>query len=820
MKFADIILPIYSPKLYTYEIPNEIKDKITLGQRVIVEVRKKLYTGIIEKIHNIKPEFEIKPIKDVLDDEPFIEELHLKFWHWIANYYMCTIGEVYTAALPPSLRLESKQNIKLVNENIQGIILTKIEEEIVNLLKKKEKEISISSLSKKFGQKPTLQALKNLVVKRLIISSQEVINPYKPKLEKFIRLNPQINTQEKFEQVIKNLSRAKKQLEIILSYISLSKLNFTSKNIQEVKYQEILKKINSPSALKTLISKGIFEVYEKKVLRLEDKKISRTINPLTQEQKNALNQIKSLFKQKNVVLLYGITSSGKTEIYIHLIQEQIEQGKQVLYLLPEIAITSQILLRLQSVFGNQVGFYHSRLSDNERVEVWQRLNNWISDKKPYKVIIGVRSAIFLPFKNLGLIIIDEEHENTYKQYDPAPRYNARDAAIKLAQMFDAKVLLGTATPSIESYNNALKGKYGLVELTTRYTQVELPQIILANIREAKKKKKMHGIFHTITLENIKKSLELGKQVILFRNRRGFAPYLECQDCGWIPKCKNCDVSLTYHKDSEKLVCHYCGYTIDVAKRCKKCGSFRLQFISFGTERVEEDLKVFFPNAEIKRLDLDSTRKKFSHSNILELFEQKKIHILVGTQMVTKGLDFDNVNLVAILNADSLVNFPNFRSIERAFQLMVQVSGRAGRKDSRGLVIIQTSNPKHPIFNYVIENDYKGMYQWLIKERETFSYPPFTRIIKIIIKHKNSTLVDDFALMLATELRKFLAHRVLGPQYPPVKKIQNWYIKEIMIKLELSMRLSAIKQKIVEITNQLKQKDKFYKLHVYYDVDPL
>ncbi len=817
MRFAEIILPIATPKVYTYSIPQHLSGKIKTGQRVIVYVKSKLYTGIVLSVHDKEPEYETKPIEDILDNEPFITKDHLKFWQWVADYYMCTIGEVYTAALPPSLRLEGMQKLYLTTSNIEGIILTAEEEKIFNILKKQS--YTISELAKKTGNKNILHLVKSLVEKGLIRSTQEIINPYKPRTEKFIRLSPDLDTQEKLDKAIQSLGRAKKQLELLLAYITLARFTFASEP-KEVKYKDLLDKVNSPSALKALVDKGLLQVYEKPVLRISSIQVSRQINPLTPAQKKALEEIKEHFREKNVVLLHGVTSSGKTEIYIHLIKDQIDQGKQVLYLLPEIAITSQIVLRLQAVFGDQVGFFHSRLNDNERAEVWQRLSRRLAGKPPYKIIIGVRSATFLPFNNLGLVIVDEEHENTYKQFDPAPRYNARDAAIMLASITGAKVLLGTATPSLESYYNALNGKYGLVELMQRFADVQLPQIVLADTRAAQKKKQMHGIFHPLLLKKIDESLTQGKQIILFRNRRGFAPYLECQDCGWIPKCKHCDVSLTYHKDANKLVCHYCGYTIEAPRSCQKCGSFRLQLRSFGTERVEDELKIYFPEAHIQRLDLDTTRGKYAHSQIIDRFQKKEIDILVGTQMVTKGLDFENVNLVGILNADSLVNYPDFRAIERAYQLMVQVSGRAGRRNAQGLVIIQTAHPDHPVFHYVIENDYQGMFRWLLGERKAFFYPPFSRIIKIIIRHKDEALVDNFANLLAASLRKFLGHRVLGPQYPPVKKVQNWYRKELLIKLEPTSRLSRIKKKITEITNEVRKVENFYKLHVIFDVDPM
>ena len=818
MRYALVILPIASQKLYTYTIPEEFDDKIKSGQRVIVQVRNRFYTGLVAGFSAEKPEYQLKPIVDILDQEPILPEIYLKLWTWIADYYMSTIGEVYTAALPPSLRLESENLIYPIDSDLKNILLSDIEKQIYTLISKKP--YTISQLQKKLQLKNTLKYVKSLVDKGLARIDRVIENPFKPKTQKFIALAPQINSQQQLEQVLDKIARAKKQTQLLIAYLAEAKPDFKSPH-KLVSKSLLLSRVNSPTALQALINRNIFVQVEKQVLRLKGSFDElKAINPLTDDQKKAFDQINNFFKTKNTVLLHGVTASGKTEIYIHLIKQFVEQGKQVLYLLPEIAITTQIVYRLQAVFGDKVGIYHSKLSSNERAEVWQRLSGQMPDYEPYQIIIGVRSAVFLPFKNLGLIIVDEEHENTYKQFDPAPRYNARDVAIKLANLLNAKVLLGTATPSIETYWNALHKKYGLVKLTKRFGDIKLPQIVLADTRQAQKQHKLYGIFHHKLLEEIKKSLEQKQQVILFRNRRGFAPYLECQDCGWIPKCKYCDVSLTYHKETNKLVCHYCGYTIEAPRRCENCGSFKLRLKSFGTERVEEELKVFFPQARIERLDLDSTRRKNSHSAIIERFENQQIDILVGTQMVTKGLDFENVRLVGILNADSLLNYPDFRSFERSFQLMVQVSGRAGRKNARGLVIIQTGHPEHPVFHYVIENDYENFFNWQIKERKNFDYPPFSRLIKITVKDKSEALVDTFSTLLADNLRKYLQHRVLGPEYPVVKRVQNWFRKEILIKLEPKISLSKTKKLIRQVTDTLKQQQDYYKIRVIYDVDPM
>ncbi len=818
MRYALIILPIASPKLYTYSVPEDLENSIRPGQRVVVEVRKKLYTGIVAELTGEKPDYDVKPVREILDPQPLISATYLKLWRWTADYYMCTPGEVFNAAVPPSLRLEGEQTVFPQVTDINGILLSEAEKQIFKLVSKKP--YTINQIEKKLGLPGALRYVKNLVEKGIVRIDQVVDNPFAPKTAKFIRLNPEYNSQEKIDKLFERLKRAKKQTDLLLTYITLAKPDFKSQP-SDIPREKLLEKVNSPSGLKALIDSGIFEQIDKPVLRFAANFDElRRINPLTPPQQQAFDSINRQFGEKDVVLLYGVTSSGKTEIYIHLIRQFIEQGKQVLYLLPEIAITTQIIYRLQAVFGDKVGIYHSKLSDNERAEVWQRVADNYQDFEPYQIVIGVRSAVFLPFKNLGLIIVDEEHENTYKQFDPAPRYNARDLAIVLARMTGAKVLLGTATPSIESFYNAQTGKYGYTELKVRYENIRLPQIILADTRQAAQKRKMHGIFHETLLQHIDKTLKQGHQVILFRNRRGFAPYLECQDCGWIPKCKHCDVSLTYHKETNKLVCHYCGYTIEAPRRCEKCGSFKIRLKSFGTERVEDELQVFFPNAKIERLDLDTTRAKNAHTRIIESFQNGEIDILVGTQMVTKGLDFENVRLVGVLNADSLINYPDFRSYERAFQLMVQVSGRAGRKGEQGMVIIQTAHPEHPVFRYVIENNYEDFYQWQLQERRDFAYPPFTRLIKITVKDQDQALVETFTDLLAAKLRGFLHHRVLGPEYPVVKRVQNRFRKEILIKLEPQVSLSKVKKLIIDTTDNLRQRDKFYKLHVIFDVDPM
>ena len=811
MLYVKVILPILSSKTYTYAVPKELENSVGIGKRVVVQVRNRIYSGVIDQISSQKPDFEVKEILDVLDSEPIIGQKHLEIWKWVADYYMCSLGEVLIAALPPSMRLESKQMIYLNQIDLRGVLLDNIETKIVKTLK--QRTSSLDELRKKIDVKDLIKYVNSLVDKGIVRLERDLTQKYKPKTEKFVGLAQELKSAEAIEAVMKQLSRSPKQNQMLFELIAMLKGNYNA----VVSKQNLLAKVDSISAYKALVSKGYLTEQERIVDRLGTELAEiKGKNALTQSQQKALEEILELFSTKRVVLLHGVTGSGKTEVYIHLITKILSNNQQVLYLLPEIALTSQILSRLRFVFGDNVGLYHSKLSANERYEVWQKVL-----KGQYKIIVGVRSAVFLPFSSLGLIIVDEEHENTYKQFEPAPRYNARDVAIMLSQKINAKVLLGTATPSMETYFNAQTGKYGLVELTERYEGIEMPQIEILDMRQARSEKRLHGPYHEKLLKEIKNALDRGKQVILFRNRRGFAPYLECQACGWIPKCKYCDVSLTYHKETNKLVCHYCGYSVDIPRKCPNCGSYKLRFKSYGTERIEEDLEIFFPNANIARLDLDTTRGKHAHEKIIKAFQKGEINILVGTQMVTKGLDFENVYLVGIVDADSLLNFPDFRAHERSFQLMVQVSGRAGRKHDRGLVIIQTKEPAHPIFEFVKNNDYKGFYLWQLEQREKFNYPPFVRLIKIIVKHKQLKLVEDFSDILAIKLRQKLGNRVLGPEYPIVRRVKNWYKKEIVIKIEKKLSLTKVKAFIRNCVEDTKRSKGIYSsVYVLFDVDPM
>ncbi|HEY4785901.1 MAG TPA: primosomal protein N', partial [Bacteroidales bacterium] len=696
--------------------------------------------------------------------------------------------------------------------------LTDAEETILNLVSDKN-SISVHEIAKTYKKRDLLKVIKNLVDAGALYVEESLWDRHKTKTETYVELAPHLYHEAELKPVFDSLVKAPKQLQLLVKFVQLSGI-FTSKPV-EVSRKSMLADVPSGSeALKTLEKKGIFRSYEKEISGQPTAEHQDSeLKPLSQGQTNAINRIKTSFETKQVVLLHGYTASGKTELYIHLIEEQLKAGKQVLYLLPEIALTTQIINRLKGAFGEKVGIYHSKFSDSDRVRVWKGL---IDEKmqKRYQVILGVRSSVFLPFDNLGLVIVDEEHENTYKQFDPAPRYNARDAAIVLAQMHDAKVLLGTATPSIESYYNTEQSKYGLVELFERFNNVELPEILIVNTEEARAKKQMRSHFHPGLLELMKDALDLGEQVILFQNRRGYSPYFQCSVCQTIPKCKHCDVSLTYHKNIGQLVCHYCGYSTSKISTCEACGSNSLTMHGFGTEKIEDELALFFPGRRIARMDLDSTRSRKAYEELISDFENHELDILVGTQMVTKGLDFDNVSLVGVLDADHLLNFPDFRAFERSFQLMSQVSGRAGRKNKRGKVIIQTSDPRNYIIGDVINNDFIHAYKTQLDERQHYGYPPFTKLIQLTLKHKNQMLLDNASDYLAQNLRKTFGTRVFGPEYPIISRINNWYQKNILLKIERQSSLVKAKELILKDIRQLSENTDFHSVVVQPDVDPM
>lgn len=819
--FVDVILPLPLRQLFTYAVPVDLINQVEIGKRVIVQFgARKIYTAIVFSIHQNAPkEYKTKDIVEVLDDKPIVNEIQLKLWLWIADYYMCSVGEVFKAALPSGLKLESETKVIYNPDLIDQKKFNSTETLILDFLASKN-IASITEISSALNRKDALPVIKSLLEKKAVILEEKLRDNFKPKTETYIKLDDSVKTELQLNEIFDSLSKAHKQLHVLMTYIKLSG-SFMHKKTVEVKKQTLIVDSKTSSAIiKSLIDKKIFTEYDKTVSRLNQLQNEQTeIKKLSEAQQSAHDEIQKHFEEKDVVLLHGVTSSGKTEIYIHLIKEQLDKGKQVLYLLPEIALTTQIINRLKSVFGNRVGIYHSRFSDSERVEVYKNILK-PSDTLKYDIILGVRSSLFLPFSNLGLILVDEEHENTYKQYDPAPRYNARDCSMVLAQMHQAKVLLGTATPSLESFFNAQSGKYALVQLTTRYLDIKLPEIELVDILRAKKRKEMKSLFSPALLDSIKDSLAIGEQVILFQNRRGFAPYLECDMCGWIPYCTNCDVSMTYHKHQNELVCHYCGYTIRSPKTCKACGNTAIQTRGFGTEKIEDEIKIFFPEAKVARMDLDSTRKKDAYQNIIGDFEDGKIDILIGTQMVSKGLDFDNVSLVGILNADSMLNYPDFRAFERSFQLMAQVSGRAGRKNKQGKVVIQTSNPAHPILQFVLDNKFEEMYKSQLLERKKFKYPPFYKLITISIRHKNSEITNKAAHQLGVNLRKVFGKRILGPEPPVIARIQNNYIQNILLKIERERSYQKAKQLLNEQITNLITTDNFKTIHISIDVDPV
>ena len=821
--YIDVILPLPLPKLYTYGSGKHTAAELHQGSRVTVQFgKKKLYTALVYKVHNSPPEsYETKDILSVLDDDPLVTPLQITFWQWLADYYMCTVGEVFKAALPSGLKLESETRIFPVNdEELSGQTFTEQEELVIRVLKT-QPFMNIRDIADAAGKTDVLSLIRDMLDKNLIKAEETLKENYRPKMAAYVRLAFDATDDKRLHSIFDSLEKAPKQLELLMSYISLSHI-LTKGQIKEVIKGDLLKKSNvSASVLNELIKKNILEIHDKEIGRLQfDISGQNSPNELNEAQKNALAEIRLEFEKKEVVLLHGVTSSGKTEIYIHLIDEQIRQGKQVLYLLPEIALTAQIINRLKMVFGDKIGIYHSKFPDSERVEIWKNILGKGPASGKYQVILGVRSSVFLPFSNLGLIIVDEEHENTYKQFDPAPRYNARDAAVVLAGLHHAKVLMGTATPSLESYYNAKTGKYGLVTISERYREMKLPEIRVVDVREARRKKRMQSHFTPQLLENIETALNNKEQVILFQNRRGFSPYLECETCGWVPHCKHCDVSLTYHKQHNQLICHYCGYTINNPHACEACGSASLQTRGFGTEKIEDEIALFFPDAAVARMDLDSTRTRKSYEKIIHEFETGKINILIGTQMVSKGLDFNHVRVVGILNADNMLNFPDFRAYERSYQLMAQVSGRAGRKYEQGKVIIQTSDPGNPIIKNVTENNYEEMYSGQLAERKEFSYPPFVRLMQVTVKHKKQTVVEQAAEALSRELRITLGKRVIGPEYPLVNRIQNWYLKSILLKLEKEKSILAFREHILNAILKVKSTDKFRSVQIVIDVDPM
>ncbi len=819
-KFVDVILPLPLQASFTYALPPEMDGQVQIGCRVVVSFgRKKFYTGIVRNVHYLKPqEYEVKEVSAVLDEHPILVPLQFRFWEWLADYYLCTQGDVYKAALPSGLKLESETVVEYNPDFEATEPLAEREQKVLDLLAV-EPEQTVTRLEKESGLKNILAVVKSLLEKDALFVKEELKRTYKPKTETRVRLTEAARNERRLHFFFDELQRrAPKQLDLLMKYIELSGC-LGEREVREVSKAELLKRSGAtPAVFSGLVDKGVFEVYQQEVGRLETvSQAVMSLNELNVHQQRAFDEIRASFRVKNVCLLHGVTSSGKTEIYIHLIDEAVRQGKQVLYLLPEIALTTQITERLKRVFGSRLGIYHSKFPDAERVEVWQKQLS----HEPYDIILGVRSSLFLPFQRLGLVIVDEEHENTYKQQDPAPRYHARNAAIVLASMCGAKTLLGTATPSVESWYNATEGgKYALVELKERYKEIQLPEIIPVDIKELQRKKRMNGPFSPLLLQYVREALEQKEQVILFQNRRGFAPMIECHTCGWVPKCKNCDVSLTYHKGLNQLTCHYCGYTQPVPRQCPACEGVDLRNRGFGTEKIEDDVKAIFPEARVARMDLDTTRTRTAYERIIHNFQQGRTDILIGTQMVSKGLDFDHVSVVGILNADTMMNYPDFRAYERAFQLMAQVAGRAGRKNKRGRVVLQTKSIDHPIIPQVMHNDFEGMVAGQLAERQLFRYPPYYRLVYVYLKHRNEQLLDVMAQTMAAKLRAVFGARVLGPDKPPVARIQTLFIRKIVLKIETNAPMARARQLLVQVQQEMVAEDRFKSLIVYYDVDPM
>lgn len=757
MHYVDVILPLPLEGTFTYSLPEAMAGKVCLGVRVLVPLGKsKTYTAMAVRVHEDAPEFKTRDILQVIDTEPVMLERQMRLWQWIATYYMSALGDVFKAALPAGLKAE---------EN------------------------------------------------------------YRPKTVRCVTLPANLRSEQSLHLVISILSKAIKQQQTFNTYLQLSHWDNIDgetppEHIQEVACDELQNAAGASDAvLRQLINRKFLEVYHREVGRIGSggEAHPENIQPLSEAQQDAMNQIRTQFMAKNVVLLHGVTSSGKTEIYIHLIQKAIDEGKQVLYLLPEIALTVQMTRRLQQVFGSRLGIYHSKYSDAERVEIWKKQLS----EEPYDVVLGARSAVFLPFTRLGLVIVDEEHETSFKQQDPAPRYHARSAAIVLARMYDgAKVLLGTATPSMESYYNASMGKYGYVRLTTRYRDVAMPEIRVVDTKDLYRRKMMQGMFSPDLLVAIRAALKDKKQVILFQNRRGFAPMVECKMCGWVPKCKNCDVSLTYHRSMNLLTCHYCGYTYAVPKQCPNCESTELLGRGYGTEKIEDRVHEFFPEARIARMDLDTTRSAGAYSRIINDFSAGRTDILIGTQMVSKGLDFSGVTVVGILNADTMLNYPDFRAYEHAFQMLSQVSGRAGRRDERGLVILQTKSADLPVIRQVVDGDFASFARDLLEERRMFRYPPYWHLVYVYLRHRTEQLVESAAIELASRLRQVFADRVLGPDKPSVARVKTESIRKIVLKLELGIDLQLARRCMYEARAALMQDKRYATMTIYFDVDPL
>jgi primosomal protein N' (replication factor Y) len=812
--FIDVILPIPLKQAFTYSVNKDEAAFLKQGMRVAIPFGKsKVYTGIVYQVHDQPPVgYETKSIDHILDEEPILTAIQLKHWEWMAGYYMCSLGEVIKAALPSAFLLESETIIKLSSRNFQEEESLSDDEFVLYEALQHQSSLHINDARSILDRKNIVSIIQKLLEKNIIEVEETVYEQYVPKLKRYIKLSQKYTSEENLRELLDSLTRAHKQREVLMHLFMLN--SQTQKPISSTALQK--KSEASAATLKSLIDKGILEEYFIQHDRIEfTGEASSEIKTLNEAQTNAYEEIKTSFKTNDVVLLHGVTSSGKTEIYVRLIEEVIATGKQVLYMLPEIALTTQLITRLQKYFGEKISVYHSKFSVNERVEVW---NNVLSEKPKAQVVIGARSSLFLPFKNLGLIIVDEEHEPSFKQYSPAPRYNARDSAIVLANIQKSKLLMGSATPSLESYHNAKSGKFGLVTLKKRFGNVLMPDIELVDIKEKTRKKQMTGHFSDRLLEEMREVLKNGEQIILFQNRRGFSPVVECTTCGVSPQCPNCDVSLTFHQHKNQLRCHYCGYHMAMMQSCIACGSETLDTKGFGTEQIETELKTLFPDHKIARMDQDTTKGKHSYSKLIEALENEEIDILVGTQMLAKGLDFRNISLVGVMNADNLLNFPDFRAHERSFQLLQQVAGRAGRTQKRGKVLIQTYNPYHQILKQVSVNDYQGMYKEQLEERYNYKYPPFFRTIKIVFKDKNLSRVQKASAWFGQALEIQFKENILGPEPPPIGRIKNKYIINLLIKIPKKQSLEKTKKYIENVQRSFNSIKEFSSVRVNIDVD--
>lgn len=818
-RFAEVLLPLPLYSTFTYHIPDEMPQAPAVGSRVLVPFgRKKFYTAIVTMIHGNKPEgYEVKDILTMLDDAPILRHPQLKLWEWISEYYLCSPGDVYKAAVPSGLKVESETFVSADPdyEETSADELSERERIILDFTASRDR-VQLAELSRATGFKNVEAIVSRMLDKGAVFVAERVVNNYRPLTETCVTLACNHGDNDALHHFFDLVGRSKKQEALLLAFLDLSHWLKKSDPI-EVPKKALLERADAgQSAFKAALDKGIFRVYKKEINRFASIGNARADLPaLSDEQSRAFHEILDSFRQHSVTLLHGVTSSGKTAVYMHLIAEALRLRKQVLYLVPEIALTTQLTKRLQRVFGNSLLIYHSKFSDNERVDIWKRL---LHSSEPC-VVIGVRSSVFLPFSSLGLVIVDEEHDASYKQQDPAPRYNGRNVAMVLAQMHGAKTLLGSATPAIESYYNATTGKYGLVSLLTRYEDIELPSVEIIDTKQARKKREMSGTFTGRLLELVRETVKDGNQAILFQNRRGYAPMVTCKQCGWVPKCENCDVSLTYHKHLRTLSCHYCGFSVTLPDICPACKQPTIEIVGYGTERIEDDIDGLFPESKILRMDLDTTRNKNSYERIIDDFSSRKADILVGTQMVTKGLDFDGVSIVGILNADTMINFPDFRSHERAFCMMEQVAGRAGRKSRQGQVVIQTSQPENPVIRYVAGHDYLGFYREELADRERFHYPPFTKIINIFLKHRDDSVLTEMSVRYSNMLRQVFAHRVLGPEAPMVARVQNLYIRQIVLKMENGASMPKVKRILRNIyENMLSVDTRMKSTIIYYDVD--